>query len=109
MYDEDVSTDQSAEEDKKPDDQEKTREQREAELLPRVTEALKLGTNVIDVAFEKLDTSAVDSDSEDEDSGYRPEPILEAKVGYDLKHMKIRLINLYNTLFNFIQWFMYIL
>ena len=63
--------------------QDKTREQREAELIPRVTSALKLGIDVVDSAFEKLDTAVVDSDSEDED-GYRGEPILEAKVDIEL-------------------------
>ena len=61
--------------------QEKTREQREAELIPKVKEALTLGITVIEQAFEKLDSHAVDSDSEEEeDTGYRVDPILEAKV-----------------------------
>lgn len=66
--------------------QEKTREQREAELIPKVTEALKYGIDVIDQAFEKLDTNVADSESEDEDSNYKVDPILEAKVGADKEH-----------------------
>ena len=60
--------------------QEKTREQRESELIPKVTEAISLGVNVIEDAFEKLDTNIDNSDSEDEDASYRVDPILEAKV-----------------------------
>ena len=45
-----------------------------------MTEALKFGIDVIDQAFEKLDTHVADSDSEEEDSGYKVDPILEAKV-----------------------------
>ena len=62
--------------------QEKSREQREAELIPKVTEAISLGVNVIEEAFEKLDTNIDNSDSEDdeEDASYKVDPILEAKV-----------------------------
>ena len=64
--------------------QEKTREQREAELIPRVTEAIHLGLNVLDTAFEKLDIKEAVSDSdEDDDSPYRPEAPLEAKVSWE--------------------------
>ena len=53
--------------------QEKSREQREAELIPKVTEAISLGVNVIEEALEKLDTNIDNSDSEDdeEDASYR--------------------------------------
>lgn len=60
--------------------QEKTREQREAELIPKVSEAIRLGVDVIDKAFEKLDTNIDNSDTEDEDESYHVDPILEAKV-----------------------------
>ena len=61
--------------------QSKTREQREAEVIPRVTKALSLGINVLDTAFEQLDPHIGDSDSEDEDSTYKAvDPILEPKV-----------------------------
>ena len=45
-----------------------------------MTEALKFGIDVIDQAFEKLDSHVADSDSEDEESVYKVDPILEAKV-----------------------------
>ena len=61
-------------------EQEKTREEREAELIPRVKEALTLGINVIDEAFEQLDSHVADSDSEDDETAYRVDPLLEAKV-----------------------------
>lgn len=51
-----------------------------------MTEALKYGIDVIDQAFEKLDTNVADSESEDEDSNYKVDPILEAKVGADKEH-----------------------
>ncbi|OWF44676.1 WASH complex subunit 2A-like isoform X2 [Mizuhopecten yessoensis] len=83
VYDEDVSQEGAAKEETKPEEQEKTREQREAELIPKVKEALTLGINVIDEAFEKLDSHVADSDSEDDDeTGYRVDPILEPKDPY---------------------------
>lgn len=61
--------------------QEKTREQREAELIPKVSEALQLGIKVTEEAFEALDSNVVNSDSEDDDdTNYRVDPILEPKV-----------------------------
>jgi WASH complex subunit FAM21 len=45
-----------------------------------VSEALKFGIDVIDQAFEKLDTHVADSDSEDEEGGYAVDPLLEPKV-----------------------------
>ena len=47
-----------------------------------MTEAISLGVNVIEDAFEKLDTNIDNSDSEDEDASYKVDPILEAKVTY---------------------------
>ncbi|XP_055871827.1 WASH complex subunit 2C-like isoform X4 [Biomphalaria glabrata] len=82
VFDEDVSQDTSKEEEKKTEKQEKSREQREAELIPRVSNALKLGIDVIDCAFEKLDTKVVDSDSEEEENNGHADPILEAKDPY---------------------------
>ncbi|XP_060068173.1 WASH complex subunit 2C-like [Ylistrum balloti] len=83
VYDEDVSQEGETKEETKPEDQEKTREQKEAELIPKVKEALTLGINVIDDAFEKLDSHVADSDSEDDDeTGYRVDPILEPKDPY---------------------------
>ena len=60
--------------------QEKTKEEREAELIPKINEALTLGMNVIESAFEKLDVNEANSDSDDDDSPYKHDPILEAKV-----------------------------
>ncbi len=83
--------DDSEETDQKPDtaiskkeDQTKTREQREAEVIPRVIKALNLGINVLDTAFEELDANAGNSDSDDEDATYKAvlEPILEPKDLY---------------------------
>ncbi|BFZ11316.1 hypothetical protein BsWGS_14354 [Bradybaena similaris] len=82
VYDEDVSQEPSSKEEKKME-QEKTKEQREAELIPRVSLALKLGVDVIENSFVKLDPRVVDSDSEeDEMSDYVSDPILEAKDPY---------------------------
>ncbi|KAK3087963.1 hypothetical protein FSP39_012876 [Pinctada imbricata] len=82
VYDEDVSQDDVAKSGEQQEDKEKTREEREAELIPRVQEALKLGIDVIDKAFDQLDSHAADSDSEDDDTAYRVDPILEAKDPY---------------------------
>ncbi|GFO01853.1 WASH complex subunit 2 [Plakobranchus ocellatus] len=87
VYDEDVSQATENEEEKKSEEKEQTREEREASLIPRVMSALKLGVDVIDSAFEKLDTAVVDSDSEDEDTAYKAEPILEAKDPYITRPM----------------------
>ncbi|BFZ20922.1 hypothetical protein BsWGS_23961 [Bradybaena similaris] len=82
VYDEDVSHEQVSQEDNKSEQQEKTREQREAELMPQVTTALRLGMDVIDTAFDRVETAAMESDSEDEDNVYKADPILEAKDPY---------------------------
>ncbi|XP_068183938.1 WASH complex subunit 2 isoform X2 [Antennarius striatus] len=58
-------------------EQEKTREQKEAELIPKMQEAVKYGLNVLDSAFEHLDIKAGNSDSEDEEVTGRVEAILE--------------------------------
>uniref|UniRef100_K1QZI4 Protein FAM21 n=1 Tax=Magallana gigas TaxID=29159 RepID=K1QZI4_MAGGI len=82
VYDEDVSQEDSAKAAEGNEEKEKTREQREAELIPKVKEALGLGINVIDQAFEQLDSHVADSDSEEEETGYRTDPLLEAKDPY---------------------------
>ncbi|VDI07539.1 WASH complex subunit FAM21, partial [Mytilus galloprovincialis] len=83
VYDEDVSSEDTAKESNKEETQEKTREQREAELIPKVSEALQLGIKVTEEAFEALDSNVVNSDSEDDDdTNYRVDPILEAKDPY---------------------------
>ncbi|XP_069096517.1 WASH complex subunit 2-like isoform X3 [Pleurodeles waltl] len=82
VYDEEV-----AEPIPKPDtgdkqDQEKTREQKEAELIPKVQEAVNYGLQVLESAFEQLDIKAGNSDSEEEEVNERVEPILEPKDLY---------------------------
>lgn len=59
---------------------EKTREQKEAELIPKMQEAVNYGLKVLESAFEHLDIKAGNSDSEDEDITEQVEPILEPKV-----------------------------
>lgn len=59
---------------------EKTREQKEAELIPKMQEAVNYGLRVLESAFEHLDIKAGNSDSEDEDITDRVEAILEPKV-----------------------------
>ncbi|ESO83145.1 hypothetical protein LOTGIDRAFT_133932 [Lottia gigantea] len=87
VYDEDVNAMEKKQDEQKKD-QEKTREEREAELIPKVTAALKYGVDVIDQAFEALDTNVANSDSEDdEDVNYRVDPILEAKDPYVTRPM----------------------
>lgn len=59
---------------------EKTREQKEAELIPKMQEAVNYGLRVLELAFEHLDIKAGNSDSEDEEVTDRVEAILEPKV-----------------------------
>lgn len=59
---------------------EKTREQKEADLIPKIQEAVNYGLQVLDSAFEQLDIKAGNSDSEEEESNERVELILEPKV-----------------------------
>ncbi|XP_052007146.1 WASH complex subunit 2 isoform X2 [Xyrauchen texanus] len=66
----------------RPPEQEKTREQKEAELIPKVQEAVNYGLKVLECAFEQLDIKAGNSDSEDEEALEKVEPILEAKDLY---------------------------
>ncbi|XP_072565742.1 WASH complex subunit 2A isoform X1 [Paramormyrops kingsleyae] len=63
-------------------EQEKTREQKEAELIPKVQKAVNYGLKVLESAFEQLDIKAGNSDSEDEEAIGRVEPILEPKDLY---------------------------
>ena len=75
-------------------EEEKTREQREAELIPRITAALKLGIQVMENSFEKIEVtpepaSVREGDDEDEDEEREApedmEPILEPKDPYLLR------------------------
>ena len=62
-----------------------------------MSEAIKLGVDVIEKAFEKLDTNIDNSDSEDEDD-YRVDPIFEAKVSKFLNNIDSIFI-IYHILF----------
>ncbi|XP_058041408.1 WASH complex subunit 2A-like isoform X3 [Ahaetulla prasina] len=62
-------------------EQEKTREQKEADLIPKIQEAINFGLQVLDSAFEQLDIKAGNSDSEEE-TNERLELILEPKDLY---------------------------
>ncbi|KAJ8418246.1 hypothetical protein AAFF_G00139550 [Aldrovandia affinis] len=83
VYDEEVEEPVSKPEvtERQPE-QEKTREQKEAELIPKVQEAVNYGLRVLESAFEQLDIKAGNSDSEDEEVIDRVEPILEPKDLY---------------------------
>jgi len=52
VYDEDVQKDEEA---PKADEPEKSREEKEAELVPKIAEAVKLGMAVLDSAYDKLE------------------------------------------------------
>ncbi|XP_072168433.1 uncharacterized protein [Diadema setosum] len=83
VYDDSEDVDAAQDAKEKKENQTKTREQREAEVIPRVIQALTLGINVLDTGFEHLDANAGNSDSEDEDPTYKVvDPILEAKDMY---------------------------
>ncbi|XP_018080866.1 WASH complex subunit 2A isoform X2 [Xenopus laevis] len=63
-------------------EQEKTREQKEAELIPKIQEAVNYGLQVLENAFEQLDIKAGNSDSEEEEVNERVDLILEPKDLY---------------------------
>nr|XP_042907354.1 WASH complex subunit 2 [Parasteatoda tepidariorum] len=77
VYDEEV---QESVPDTKP--VEKTKEQREAEMLPKIVKALELGMSVLDKAFNKINVNEI-SDSEDEDMSSEGRTILEPKNPYE--------------------------
>nr|XP_057914869.1 WASH complex subunit 2 isoform X3 [Doryrhamphus excisus] len=62
--------------------EQKTREQKEAELIPKMQEAVNYGLKVLESAFEHLDIKAGNSDSEDEEANDRGGAILEPKDLY---------------------------
>uniref|UniRef100_A0A3Q2CZR2 FAM21/CAPZIP domain-containing protein n=1 Tax=Cyprinodon variegatus TaxID=28743 RepID=A0A3Q2CZR2_CYPVA len=64
---------------KQPD---QTREQKEAELIPKMQEAISYGLKVLESAFEHLDIKAGNSESEDEEIPDKVESILEPKDLY---------------------------
>ncbi|XP_033956547.1 WASH complex subunit 2A isoform X2 [Pseudochaenichthys georgianus] len=83
VYDEEVEeTIPKVEALEKQPEQEKTREQKEAELIPKMQEAVNHGLKVLESAFEHLDIKAGNSDSEDEEVTDRLEAILEPKDLY---------------------------
>ncbi|XP_067828798.1 WASH complex subunit 2 isoform X3 [Heptranchias perlo] len=82
VYDEEVEEAAKPESGVKPVEPERTREQKEAELIPKVQEAVHYGLRVLDSAFEQLDIKAGNSDSEDEEMNERVEPLLEPKDLY---------------------------
>ncbi|XP_029465882.1 WASH complex subunit 2A-like isoform X2 [Rhinatrema bivittatum] len=82
VYDEEVEEPISRHETGEKQDQEKTREQKEAELIPKIQEAVNYGLQVLDTAFEQLDIKAGNSDSEEEETNERVELILEPKDLY---------------------------
>uniref|UniRef100_A0AC11DSN6 Uncharacterized protein n=1 Tax=Ovis aries TaxID=9940 RepID=A0AC11DSN6_SHEEP len=81
VYDEEVEEPVLKTEAEKPE-QEKTREQKEVDLIPKVQEAVNYGLQVLDSAFEQLDIKAGSSDSEEDDANERMELILEPKDLY---------------------------
>ncbi|XP_068927439.1 WASH complex subunit 2C isoform X3 [Petaurus breviceps papuanus] len=81
VYDEEVEEPVPKAEAEK-NEQEKTREQKEADLIPKVQEAVNYGLLVLDSAFEQLDIKAGNSDSEEEEANERVELILEPKDLY---------------------------
>ncbi|XP_059802276.1 WASH complex subunit 2A isoform X1 [Hypanus sabinus] len=82
VYDEDVEEAVKPDSGGKPAEVEKTREQKEAELIAKVQEAVHHGLKVLDSAFEQLDIKAGNSDSEDEETTERVEHLLEPKDLY---------------------------
>lgn len=82
VYDEEVEDAVKPESGGKPAEVERTREQKEAELIGKVQEAVRHGLRVLDSAFEQLDIKAGNSDSEDEETAERAEHLLEPKDLY---------------------------
>lgn len=50
------------------------------ELIPKIKQAISLGLNVFDTAYEKLDMNIANSESEDEDTTNKANVYLEPKV-----------------------------
>ncbi|XP_067935792.1 WASH complex subunit 2-like isoform X2 [Watersipora subatra] len=89
VYDEDVS--QSAGEGnstENPSKKEKTKEEVEGELIPKISQAVSLGLNVLETAYEKLEVNIDDGDSDD-DEPYQGEPMLELKDPYVLRSLPV--------------------
>ncbi|KAM8924532.1 WASH complex subunit 2A-like [Pelodytes ibericus] len=82
VYDEEVEEHVARPDPSDKPEQEKSREQKEAELIPKIQEAVNYGLQVLESAFEQLDIKAGNSDSEDEEVNGRVELILEPKDLY---------------------------
>ncbi|XP_040178115.1 WASH complex subunit 2C [Rana temporaria] len=82
VYDEEVEEHIVKPEQGEKHEQERTREQKEAELIPKIQEAVNYGLQVLETAFEQLDIKAGNSDSEDEEVNERVDLILEPKDLY---------------------------
>ncbi|XP_054839988.1 WASH complex subunit 2-like [Eublepharis macularius] len=81
VYDEEVEESTPRTEVGDKPEQGKTREQKEADLIPQIQEAVNYGLRVLDSAFEQLDIKAGNSDSEEE-TNEKVELILEPKDLY---------------------------
>ncbi|GIX74420.1 WASH complex subunit 2C [Caerostris darwini] len=77
VYDEEI---QETTPDTKP--AEKSKEQKESEMLPKIIKAVELGLGVLDQAFTKIHVDEI-SDSEDEDISSDGRTILEPKDPYE--------------------------
>ncbi|XP_053307277.1 WASH complex subunit 2A-like isoform X2 [Spea bombifrons] len=82
VYDEEIEEHVTKPEPGDKPEQEKSREQKEAELIPKIQEAVNYGLQVLESAFEQLDIKAGNSDSEEEDVNGRVDLILEPKDLY---------------------------
>ncbi|XP_068113708.1 WASH complex subunit 2C isoform X2 [Hyperolius riggenbachi] len=82
VYDEEIEEHIAKPDQAEKPEQEKTREQKEAELIPKIQEAVNYGLQVLETAFEQLDIKAGNSDSEEEEVNERVELILEPKDLY---------------------------
>lgn len=86
VYDEEVVVQDQSNGNKKTEEKEKTPQEKELELIPKIKQAISFGLNVFDTAYEKLDMNIADSESEDEDnSAARTNIILEPKDPYLLR------------------------
>ncbi|KAI0228495.1 WASH complex subunit 2C [Lamellibrachia satsuma] len=82
VYEEDITEEEAGTQDDNKKKLEKTKEERSAALIPRIKDAMALGLQVLDEAFEKIDVNEANSESEDEDAAYVTEAILEPKDPY---------------------------